>query len=251
MLKNFLDEHGDRIPWDAITFMVGEINYGGRVTDELDRRTLSNILSIYISPDVLNEHYSFSESGTYYIPEVDNMQGFLSYIESLPLSDEPEIFGMHENANIACQKQESVSLISAVLNIQPRDKGNTASGKSSDEIVDELAEKILDKIPPHLSKSDAFRGTFKKDKNGLMDSLSTFLGQEMVRFNRLLTVIKMSLEDLRRAIAGQITMSRELDEMYSSFITLRVPSNWSRVAYPSLKPLLAWVSDLLQRVVFI
>lgn len=49
MLKNFLDESEDRIPWDAIKFMVGEINYGGRVTDDWDRRLLNSILSIYVN----------------------------------------------------------------------------------------------------------------------------------------------------------------------------------------------------------
>ena len=41
--------------------------------------------------------------GIYYAPEADTIQEFRDYIESLPFSDEPEIFGMHENANIAFQ----------------------------------------------------------------------------------------------------------------------------------------------------
>lgn len=31
------------------------------------------------------------------------MQTYRDYIENLPFNDEPEIFGMHENANIAYQ----------------------------------------------------------------------------------------------------------------------------------------------------
>lgn len=41
--------------------------------------------------------------GIYYAPGADTIQAYRDYIEQLPFSDEPEIFGMHENANIAFQ----------------------------------------------------------------------------------------------------------------------------------------------------
>lgn len=47
--------------------------------------------------------YKYSESGTYYSPDVLTLAEFREFIESLPLIEEPEIFGMHENANIAFQ----------------------------------------------------------------------------------------------------------------------------------------------------
>jgi dynein heavy chain, axonemal len=45
---------------------------------------------------------------------------------------------------------------------------------------------------------------------------------------------------LKKAINGFIVMSEELDAMYSSFTNGRVPKNWEKVAYPSLKPLTTW-----------
>ena len=44
-------------------------------------------------------------------------------------------------------------------------------------------------------------------------------------------------------------MSLELEKMFVSFIDARVPENWEKVAYPSLKPLGSWVTDLIQRLV--
>jgi hypothetical protein len=63
-----------------------------------------------------------------------------------------------------------------VLAIQPRESGAGSTGITPDELVDQLAAKILDEIPPTLRKSEALKGTFKKDADGLMESLSTFLG---------------------------------------------------------------------------
>ena len=42
-LKMFLDGQAE-IPWDALNYMVAEANYGGRVTDNNDRRTINTIL---------------------------------------------------------------------------------------------------------------------------------------------------------------------------------------------------------------
>ena len=70
----------------------------------------------------------------------------------------------------------------------------------------------------------------------------------MAKFNRLLVVMRKSLDDLVQAIGGFIVMSSTLDAMYLSLTNGVVPKNWENVAYPSLKPLSAWFDDLIQRV---
>ena len=251
MLKNFLNNTDESIPWDAMRFMTGQINYGGRVTDDWDRRCLMSVLNNYLIPSVIKDDYKLSLSGLYFVPPVGPLQSFKSYVESLPLTDDPEIFGMHENANITFQMQESESILFTTLSIQPRDTGKSGSGKGPDEIVDELAASISDQLPPLMLKTEAAPGTFARDKNGLMDSLATFLGQEIVRFNKLLQVMKKTLEGLRKAIKGIVVMSNELDKMYTNMLNNQVPENWAKVAYPSLKPLGAWVNDMKERVAFI
>jgi len=101
-LKMFLDEQ-EEIPWDALLYVTGHINYGGRVTDDWDRVCLLSTLKKYYTPDVLEEGYILSQSGIYYVPPVGSLQTFRDYIESLPINDSPEVFGLHENANITYQ----------------------------------------------------------------------------------------------------------------------------------------------------
>ena len=45
-------------------------------------------------------------------------------------------------------------------------------------------------------------------------------------------------------------MSADLDAMFGSMLKNQVPALWSKVAYPSLKPLSGWFKDLDVRVRF-
>lgn len=95
----FLEEQED-IPWDALLYVTGHINYGGRVTDDQDRQCLISILKKYYTQDILEDGYMLSQSGTYFVPEVGTLQTYKNYISGLPIIDSPEVFGLHENANI-------------------------------------------------------------------------------------------------------------------------------------------------------
>ncbi|CEL99773.1 unnamed protein product [Vitrella brassicaformis CCMP3155] len=250
VLKNILEGPFEKVPFDTLLFVIGQINYGGRVTDDLDRRLLMSILNRYVTNSILEDDYVFSESGTYKAPVDGDLAAYVSYVEQLPLSDSPEIFGMHDNANINFQKQESDAVLTTVLSIQPREGGG-GGGKSPDQIVLEVAESISGRVPALLSEEGAHPSAFAKNaETGIMESLGTCLTQEMQRFNKLLRKMSSSLSLLKKAVKGLIVMSEDLDLMYGAFLNNQVPSVWSKVAYPSLKPLTSWFEDLIERVKF-
>jgi len=119
MLKMFLEEQAE-IPWDALNYVTGHINYGGRVTDDWDRRCLLCILHNFYTVDILKEDYKLSQSGIYFAPLYPTLDEYRKYIDSLPLNDPPEVFGMHDNANITCQSNESATLLKTILKMQPK-----------------------------------------------------------------------------------------------------------------------------------
>lgn len=79
-------------PLEALIYLTGQCNYGGRVTDDLDRRLIISILEIFYCDAVINDdNYKFSASGTYYAPPKGSYDSYVSYIRSLPLIPHPEV----------------------------------------------------------------------------------------------------------------------------------------------------------------
>lgn len=61
--------------------------------------------------------------------------------------------------------------------------------------------------------------------------------------------MKNSLVNVRRAIAGEVVMTPQLEEVNTSLTVGRVPSVWASKSYPSLKPLGGYVNDFLLRFI--
>ena len=80
--------------------------------------------------------------------------------------------------------------MTTILDVQPR-VSSGGSGKSNDEIVYELGESILSKLPDKLDIEKAPQALFQPDSQGRLNSLTTVLQQEVDRFNKLLFVIKV------------------------------------------------------------
>jgi dynein heavy chain len=243
-LKNFLEEY-DEVPYKVLNYLGAEINYGGRVTDDKDQRLIKTILKSYLNPSVLTyENYKFSDSGIYFAPHPGSKNDYLSHIKSLPLVTSPEVFGLHNNAEIVTAQNEAFLLLETVLGMQPRT--SSASGKSVDDVVKEIL-KIIESNTPEPFDVELVKENYKTLYE---ESMNTVLVQEVYRYNTLLIIMKKQIKSLKNALSGKITMSDELDKIANSLYNNGVPDIWIKKGFLSLKPLMSWVEDLKERIKF-
>ncbi|KAF8058055.1 DHC10 [Scenedesmus sp. PABB004] len=87
LLKSYLAAPGPT-PWAALHYLIAEANYGGRVTDELDRRVLASYMSRFFCEDALEAvNFKLSPLPAYFIPEPGSLGSFRDYIATLPTTD--------------------------------------------------------------------------------------------------------------------------------------------------------------------
>lgn len=70
--------------------------------------------------------------------------------------------------------------------------------------------------------------------------------QECERVNALLAEMRRSLLELDLGLQGDLTMGEDMERLVQALAGDVVPSPWAALAYPSLRPLGLWFSDLLQ-----
>uniref|UniRef100_A0A8C5GGD8 Dynein heavy chain 12, axonemal-like n=1 Tax=Gouania willdenowi TaxID=441366 RepID=A0A8C5GGD8_GOUWI len=245
-LQMFVSEYQE-VPLEAITYLTGECNYGGRVVDDWDRRLLMTILAGFYNKEILeSSDYSFSPSGHYVVPPKASYDDYVAFIENLPDIQHPEVFGMHENVDISKDLQQTKLLFDSLLLTQG---GGSKMGSSSgsDNTLLEISKDILSKLPDDFDLDAAL----EKYPVQYEESMNTVLVQEMERYNVLSSTIRLSLQNLQKAVKGLVVMDAVLEAVAGSLLVGKVPETWAKRSYPSLKPLGGYINDFLARLKFL
>ena len=243
----------EAIPYAALTYLTGQCNYGGRVTDDKDRRALMSLLKVAYCPEVHTPGHALDPTGSWCTPgpDVASHEEYLAFIDTLPGVAQPAAFGLHSNANLSKDQRETTALFDDVL-VTERGKGGTggagsgASGQRREDMVAGVAADILSKLRLEYDL-EAVAAKFPVD---WAESMNTVLTQELARFNRLLSLVHSSLAAVQKAMAGLVLMSGALEELSDDLFFGRVPAMWRARSYPSLKPLGGFVTDLAARLDF-
>jgi len=246
ILAMYLDEYPDQTPWDAIRYLVAQANYGGRITDDWDRRLCNSYVdNLFCDEAVETNNFRLSELETYFIPDDGAIHTYKEYITTLPLDDHPACFGQHPNADISSMMTNSNDTLDTLLSLQPRVV--STGGKSDDDKVLVITQDLQKKIPEVFDTYEAKQTMMSRSDPAPLKSV---LLQEIDRYNSLLANIKVCLKSLESGIQGITLITAELEEVFNALLVGKVPPAWGS-CYPSIKPLGSWIRDLVQRVDFL
>merc|ERR1719198_1738613 len=263
----FLEKHvatsvlvGQPISWVTVQYMVAEAQYGGRITDDLDRELFNTYTARWFVDDIFDRNFTFNSyqaDYNYSIPYGLDVVNYKEAIETFPVVDSPLIFGLHPNADLTYRLKEASEMIATIIETQPKDTGGGA-GKSVDEIVKDIAKDYTSKMPPDFVE-EIFRATITKLKGppgcsdkGFNAPLNIFLFQELQRLQNIIAIVRRNLISIEMAIDGTVVMTTELLADLNSVFDARAPRGWTHDASGQeiswlLPSIGSWFTGLLDR----
>jgi dynein heavy chain, axonemal len=190
-----------------------------------------------------------SELKEYHVPTGTTLDSFKQFIKNLPMEDDPRAFGQHPNAAIASQISETTDMLKTLLSLGGNpstesvpDEDGVAPLTDDDKVLAIAADLERDAPRPFDIKVITESLRARSDP----DPIVTVLMQEIDRYNILFKTILRTLGALQLGIQGLSVITPELERIFAGLLNAQVPHAWS-FAYPSLKPLAAWMRDLSMR----
>jgi len=143
-MNKALEDGDEELPWETLRYLIGEAMYGGRVTDDNDRRVMNTYLEEYCGNFIFdtNQKFFFSRAGhDYTVPSLDSHEAYIEHIETIPIFTNPNVFGLHTNAEIIYYSNYAKALWFHTLSMQTSE-GGEGGGTNREEYVSNVASDI-------------------------------------------------------------------------------------------------------------
>jgi dynein heavy chain len=247
VLRNYLNNSetlGTEVPWADLRYLFGEIMYGGHITDFWDRKVDNTYLAVLVTPELLNGMNlcpAFNQG--FKSPDSTKMEysGYAKYIDERFPIEQPQMFGLHPNAEIGFLTNQGISIFMTITELT----GGSGGGGGGDiGAAQEIIELYQGQLPPNMDMLE-IRGRLKEED--YVPYIIVVL-QESDRMNLLLNKLRSSMTELELGISGALNVTEAMEELAGDLQINKVNAGWGELAFPSLKVLAAWFIDLLARV---
>lgn len=237
ILHNYLSKY-EKVPYEDLRYLYGEIMYGGHITDNWDRRTNNTYLEVLIKKEILQQMNLTLTPGPFKSPNPEKFTraDYEKYIEEKLPTETPMMFGLHLNAEISYLTTQGELLFDTILSVSGASSGG---GKGSG--VKQLIDTFLEQLPADFNEIELHMRAKERPPYIVV------LLQEIARMNILMSTIRFSLIELDQGLKGALNITDAMEELSLALSINKVPGNWGAVAYFSNKNLMDWFADMLIR----
>ncbi|KAF9424735.1 hypothetical protein HW555_000036 [Spodoptera exigua] len=218
---------GGPIPWATLKYLFGEVMYGGRVIDDYDRRVVSTYMEEYLGDFLFDKfqpfHFYHDSFFDYVIPPDGEKEQYIEFIDTQPLANTPDVFGLHPNAEIGYFSQAVREMWRHLIELQPQTREG-GGALSREDFIDIIALDVLSKLPQPFE-----------------------IWRVRKQFNRLILRMRSTLSMLRKALAGEVGMDAVLDNVANCMFNGQLPEVWRELAPATCKGLGGWMDHFIAR----
>ncbi|KAG5338491.1 DYH8 protein, partial [Acromyrmex heyeri] len=241
-MNNHLNDYDPKrgINWQSVRYMIGEVQYGGRITDDYDKRLLNTFAKLWFTEALFAEGFVFYKG--YPLLVLKQVSDYLKAIDTMSSVDSPQVYGLHPNADITYQSNTTQIVLDTIISVQPKEAG-AVGVESREVVVARHAKEMLEKVPQLYDMFEV------KERLQAMDHttpMNIFLKQEIDRIQIVIKLIRIMLKDLLLAIEGIIIMSEDLRDVFDNIYDARIPKTWKARSWESVS-LGFWFTELLER----
>jgi len=220
VLHNYV-EGREKLPWEDLKYIWGEIMYGGHITDSWDRRCMSAYLEVLLVDALVDEKSDFQLAQGFKPLLEGDFAAYRAYIEDAMPAESPVLFGLHPNAEIGLLISNCDSLFKAIFTLAGGSAGG--GGANKEGTVKDLIVDMQEHLPSEFSMLEV--KTRVKEKTPYV----VFVLQELERMNAILSLMGNGMRELELGLSGALNISDAMDALIGFLFINTVPPNWLKV----------------------
>ena len=252
----------EKVPWDALSTLMSQCIYGGKIDNEFDQRLLTSFLNKLFTAKSFEPDFPLvlgidgKENEHIMMPDGIRRDQFLHWVESLSDRQTPSWLGLPNNAEKVLLTTRGTSMVGKLLKMQiledddelaygteeSNGSANLIEGRPSWMVtLHQSANSWLSLLPESLM-------VLRRTLDNIKDPLYRYFEREVNSGSTLLRCVRNDLSDIIQICKGDKKQTNYHRTMVSQLVKGIIPDSWRAYTVPRGATVIQWVTDFAQRV---
>ncbi|XP_043255150.1 dynein axonemal heavy chain 7-like [Colletes gigas] len=247
MQMQHLINNTDYVPFDILLYLIGECNYGGKIMDDFDNRSLKYLLNDCCNLNLIKDRYYTCSNGIQeLIPQRCEYLRVIEHIKKMPLDLSSKIFEFNKNGVIIRDTMIATEFLSYLSSM------NSIVSLPNDQLFQDQVLTLINDINDKLHDSFNINELQEKGTFFHEEPIERILFCEVKLLKNILKVITETLNNVKLAFDGYLPFTDSLSKLTQEICENKVPCSWKNVqSNITIENLSCYIDNLIKRANFI